>query len=174
MWFEDGLGIIYLILLLDEQSTLPLYDPEAKEAVEVVLIDLQIMRAACLSLELASCFFSSTSTKFRERYLHEMMQLYADEFGSHCDVLGVEYLPGFSYDTVQRRFHRAKVMGAVMGIQFLPIVLKDALDAPDMENFTQEKDLSEMIISEMATRPTEQLKERLHELIKELHNEGVI
>jgi len=150
------------------------FDPDTKEAVEIVLIDFQIMREACPSMELAYCIYSSTTTKFREKHLHEMLQLYADEFRRHCDVVGVEYLPGFSYEALQRRFHRAKLMGAVLGIQFLPIVLKDALDAPDMEKFSQDKELSEMMISAMGTRPTEQYKERLYELIKELHNEGVI
>jgi len=129
------------------------------------------MREACPTQDLAYCIYPSTSPAFRENYLDEMLQLYADEFRRLCDTVGVEYLPDFSFEALKRRFHRAKLMGALLRIMVLPIMLNDA---SDMENFKEDVDLSEMIKTAMSSPAAEQYKEKVYQLVKELNNEGVI
>jgi len=104
-----------------------------------------------------------------------MLQLYADEFMRHCDTIGVEYLPGFGHEALKRRFHRAKYMGAFLGVMVLPLMIKESSDTPvDMEKFKKDVDLSEIMVAATGVSPTGKYKERLYGLVKELYDEGVL
>jgi len=107
--------------------------------------------------------------------LKDFLRLYADEFMFHCDALGVPYLPGFSYESLVRRFHRSKVVGFIMGMIILPVLLKDAKEAQDLDSLKGDMDIGEMFISALGPQGDNIVyKQRLYALCKEMYAEGVI
>jgi hypothetical protein len=151
------------------------YDEVTNKAVELVLIDLQMMREACPTTDLAYLIYTSTTSEFRKKHLEDMLMLYYMSFKSYCDQLGVEYLPGFSFENLKLRFHITKLLGLVMAVMALPIMLKDAKDVQDLEKVSLGADVGEMFASLMGNTDGNLLfKDRLLGVCHDLFNEGVI
>jgi thiamine kinase-like enzyme len=95
------------------------YDEVTRKAVELLLIDLQVMQEACPTMDLTYLIYTSTTTEFRQKHLEDMLKLYYNSFKSYCDKLGVGYLPGFSLEALKRRFHTSTYNGINHGLNGL-------------------------------------------------------
>lgn len=116
------------------------YDPLTKKAVDLVLIDLQMMMDACPTSDLGYAIYSSTSPQPRKKYLKDWLRLYCNQFMLHCDALGVPYLPGFNFESLVRRFHRSKLVSFITATIILPVLLKVATQAHDLDSCEEDMD----------------------------------
>jgi len=151
------------------------YDEKTKKAIELVLIDLQVMSDNCPTNDLVYLFYTSVSTEFRRKHMNEMLELYYNHFRNYCDQLGVEYLPGYSLEALKRRFHRSKLIGFMMCLMVLPIILKDTTNMEHLDKSTKTDDLAEMFNSIIGGEGKNvSYRERLLGVAQDLYDEGVI
>ena len=161
------------------------YDPETGKPLKTMLVDLQLFREACPTLDLVYFIYTGTTPEFRKEYLNQLLELYADSFLHYCKVLEVKTLPGFSCAELKRRFHLGKIFGLIISIMLLPIMLSEPEDAPDLDTLKRkryslgvETDLENMgemmkAINQSASRNT-CLADRFVGLAREFYVDGVL
>jgi len=151
------------------------YNKSGNKPEEIVLIDLQMVREACPTMDMVYVLYSSTDSEFRKKHLDEMLELYHDEFLRNCSLLDVEPLPGFSVEELKRRFHVSKILGYCLAIMVLPIMLKDAADVMDLEKMKEGSGLDDMFntLAENAGS-NKAYSRRITEMARELYEEGVL
>ncbi|ODM88647.1 hypothetical protein Ocin01_18035 [Orchesella cincta] len=109
------------------------YNDQGKP-VAVTLVDYQFAREACPTVDLAYFLYASIRPVIRIQKLDELLQVYHDAFVRYCEALQVNLLPGFSLETLKRRFHRAHIFGLVLSIIFLIVVLKPKQNGAKVTN----------------------------------------
>lgn len=163
------------------------YDPITKKPVEIMLVDLQVFRESCLTLDLVYFFYTSTDHNLRSQSLDSLLQLYADHFLQFCRILDTPPFPDFSVKELKRRFNRSKVLGFMMAILVLPIILtspENSVNLDDVEVKASGKegeegeipDLSDLLDSMKVKEAGDQnlMQSRFQGMILELHKDGVL
>ncbi|CAG7831095.1 unnamed protein product, partial [Allacma fusca] len=106
------------------------YDEKTGRPVQVIFIDLQMSRESDPMNDVCYTIFTSAQPDVRRKHLQSMLHVYYDTFTGICEKFGVEPLPGWSWKELNRRFHRAQIIGGFMALG-LHIMLKCT---DDMEN----------------------------------------
>jgi hypothetical protein len=150
-----------------------LYDGVTGKPEKVTLVDLQMVREGCPTLDLVIFLLSSTALSRKCQY--ELLEIYHDEFLKHCNALKVEVLPGFNLETLRRRYRRSSIFGFVLGIGYLQIILKPKAEAVDLDAMGKEVNMNDLMESALGkVKENSKLKKRLVELVEELYADGVI
>lgn len=141
----------------------------------MTLVDLQLMREKCPTLDLAYFLYCSTTSEFRKAHLNDVLAIYYHEFLTNCSKMKVEPIPDFTLNELKRRFHESKVCGYACAALILSITLKDTKDVVDVDQVNAEN--MEEIMQNMTadkTRVNSIYTERICNLAQELYDEGVI
>jgi hypothetical protein len=144
---------------------------------EVVLVDLQIYRQACPTTDLAYLLVSSVPFQVRTKHEAEFMEIYYKSFIATCEHFSVAPMPGFTLATLKRRYRRAKIFGFFMGIPLLQIVLKDPVDAVDMDKISGDNmvDMFENMLTQNPKAKKDILLQKQYAgLAQELYDDGII
>jgi len=156
------------------------YDNLTGFPIEANLIDFQVSRVSCPTIDLAYLLFISTTSDFRKKHLHHILQKYYDSFIKTCQSFGCETLPDFSMRSLQERFHRSKLYAMCMSLVVLPMILKDIqMEANGDRNDTIEIEISEInnnstIISTEKSIPYKSLLDKtVVELALDMHRDGI-
>lgn len=96
-------------------------DPE-----EVVLLDHQTFREACLTTDLVYLIYSSITTAMRKVSTSLLLQTYFEKFVENCASLNELPPVGFTYENFLRKWHRARAFAVIMSVQFITFVYKQA------------------------------------------------
>ncbi|CAL8110273.1 unnamed protein product [Orchesella dallaii] len=149
-------------------------DQVPKKPVTVTLVDWQINREACPTLDLAYFFFSSVRAPLRIPNLDALLKVYHDAFLRYCDALQVKPLKGFSFETLKRRFRRAEYFGLLMSLPLLTFVLKPPEEAVDMDADATEQltDIYANIVKDSDQNTA--LKDEICATVLNLYETGVI
>ncbi|CAL8110269.1 unnamed protein product [Orchesella dallaii] len=152
-----------------------LYNDEGpKKPVSVTLVDWQLNREACPTIDLAYFLFSSVRTSLRIPNLDKLLGIYHDAFVRYCDALQVKPLPGFSFETLKRRYRRAQHYGLLVSLPILSIVLKPPKDSIDMDTVKSEE-VSELFGSVMKGNDENALlKHEISATVLDMYETGVI
>ncbi|ODM99564.1 hypothetical protein Ocin01_07131 [Orchesella cincta] len=108
-------------------------DEEPKKPVKVTLVDWQITREGCPTVELAYFLFSSVRAPLRIANLDDLLKFYHDAFLRYCEALQVKPLKDFTFETLKRRFRRAEYFGVLMALPLLCFVLKPKDQEVDLD-----------------------------------------
>ena len=100
---------------------------------EVVLIDLQMCQEGDPFKDVNYALYVSTNEDFRKKHLTSMLHIYYDTFTNICKDFSVPTLPGWSWEELNRRFHRAQMFGVYMAVSLLPLMLKNQDEIVDMD-----------------------------------------
>jgi len=141
-----------------------------------MLVDLQKVREACPTTDLAYFFYTSTTSDLRQNHLDDLLDLYAQHFLEHCTLLGGKTMEGFSSAELKRRFHRSKPYGLLIATIVIPFILRSADDQEDWDKLaTDAKDLPELLTA-MQGKPgdNELISKRIVSMAQELFEQGVI
>jgi len=99
--------------------------------------------------------------------------VYHDAFAKVCDKLGYEKLPGFSMETLRRRYRRGKVLGFLLAMPILTFVLKPEGESVELDSL--EGDMQEIFGSMMDGRETNtRLRDRMLEIATDFYEDGII
>ena len=79
----------------------------------VTLLDLQLMKYARSTVDLAYFFGSSTSVSFRKEYLNELLQIYHKKLTKELEKFG--YVNIYSYDNLMHDFEQTWGFGFMTG-----------------------------------------------------------
>jgi hypothetical protein len=147
-----------------------------------MLVDLQLFREACPTIDLSYFFYTSTTHDFRRKHLEQLLDYYASSFLQCCKVLGVKPLPGFSPSELKRRFHLSKPFGLMSGIMLLPLMLQKPEDAQDLDKAPvtadgrEEEKFGELMKSVAISKTDENrgLQDRYVGLASELYEDGIL
>lgn len=99
----------------------------------VKLIDLQVVREACLTTDLAYFLYMSTTAELRKKHLNRLLSIYFNTFQNVCESLSVVPWPDFTFDNLRARYGKAVAFGASTALNFLPIILLPKDSAVDLE-----------------------------------------
>ncbi|CAG7722643.1 unnamed protein product [Allacma fusca] len=162
------------------------YDEKTNRPVEVVFLDFQLCRQGDPFCDVSYTLYSSGGPNLRPKHLESMLHVYYDTFTDICRTLQVPPLPAWSWEEVNRRFHRAKIFGGIHVVMFLPIMLKnvdelvnldesadlierEGLPVDGVKNFS--KLISQMSATEKSNPP---LEYRMKEVMEDLSNDGIL
>ncbi|ODM94101.1 hypothetical protein Ocin01_12582 [Orchesella cincta] len=167
-WMVASHGDCYL------NNMLFLYNDE-KKPVAVTLIDWQVIREACPTVDLAYFLYLSVRSSVRIPNLNELLSVYHDAFVRYCEVLQVSVLPGFSMETLARRFRRAQIYALLVPLPLLSIVLKPKENAAKNTEKVDSNEGANIFNSVMVGfDQNELLKDEVSSTILNLYEIGVI
>ena len=149
-----------------------LYDENGKPT-KVMLFDLQLVGEACPSLDFAKLFFTSLSPELRQRHKEDFLQIYYDSFMNICNLLKCEPFPGFTLETLSRRYRRLEIYGFILSMALLSLV-KSQPPPADGHAHPEPKDIIE--IFKMVTKGNmnnKVLMDWLCDTAAELYESGV-
>lgn len=142
-----------------------------------MLIDFQLTREGCPTIDLVYLLYTSTTVDFRRKHLEQTLTLYHDQFAKVCKTLGVEALPDFGVSTLKRKFHRSKVIGFMMAVTTFPMMLReDKKNVNNLEHVDNNVEMEDMFLEAFAEGAggSALYKTRILEIAEELYEEGVI
>ncbi|XP_042858440.1 uncharacterized protein LOC122244565 isoform X2 [Penaeus japonicus] len=152
------------------------YD-ESGSPVQVMLVDLQVVRKVSPALDLNYFFYSSFNGPERRQNLEEFFKVYHDAF-SYVMITGGFEQP-FTLDQLRDEFRNKMLFGCISGMMLIPIVLSEDEDVPDfdvksdaeMEEYVQER---HKVLLKMSQREDGLLKPRLFDMLDEMIEFGII
>ncbi|CAL8110275.1 unnamed protein product [Orchesella dallaii] len=149
-------------------------DEEPKKPVKITLVDWQVIREACPTIDLAYFFFSSVRAPIRIPHLDDLLKVYHDAFIRYCDALTVTPLPGFTFETLKRRFRRAEIFGLLVGLPLLNVVLKPPEESIDMDTVKSDQivDLFASVVD--GSDKNTLLQDEISATVLNLYEKGVI
>ncbi|CAG7727460.1 unnamed protein product [Allacma fusca] len=155
------------------------YEPKTNQPISVKLVDFQLARENCLTIDLVNFIYLSTTQNFRQENLNKVLQVYYHSFIEYCRELGVEPYDDFSMGNLKRKFHHAKIWGMINSLFVLPVVLADAADEQfplDRAAAGEELNASQMFdqLLKQGSKRNEKLATRVVQLVQEMAEEGVI
>jgi hypothetical protein len=156
------------------------YDPLKNTPISVKLVDFQLARENCLTVDLVNFIYLSTTQAFRRENLDKVLRVYYDAFVEYCGLLGVEPYPDFTMSNLVMKFHCAKIWGMINSLFVLPVVLADAADEQIQLNWDQPGgeglNAVEMFdqLLKQGTQSNDKLATRVVQLVQEMAEEGVI
>ncbi|CAL8110271.1 unnamed protein product [Orchesella dallaii] len=152
-----------------------LYNDEVpKKPVKVTIVDWQVNREACPTIDLVYFLFCSVRTSIKIPHLDDLLKVYHDAFLRYCNALEVSPLKGFSFETLKRRFRRAQHFGILVSMPLLSIVLKSVEESFDIDT-VQSDDMGELFRSMMTGSDKNALvKHELSETVLDMYKNGVI
>lgn len=140
----------------------------------VMLIDFQLSRPGCPSVDLAHLLYTSTSTQFRENHTSELLKVYFNQFTELCKVLKLNELPGFSIESLTRKFHRSKILGFFLAIVCYPMMYRED-GGDDLEQVKEDVSVDDMFLDTFSGGTDGSVyKTKILELCQELYNDGVL
>ncbi|ODM99563.1 hypothetical protein Ocin01_07130 [Orchesella cincta] len=149
-------------------------DQVPKKPVTVTLVDWQVNREACPTIDLAYFLYCSVRSSLRIPNLDKILRIYHDAFVRYCDALQVKLLPGFTFETLKRRFRRSQHFGLMVSLPLLSIVLKPKEEAVDMDS-VESNEMAEVFGSVMVGNDkNELLKHEISQTVLNLYETGVI
>ncbi|CAG7719246.1 unnamed protein product [Allacma fusca] len=110
------------------------YDEQTDRPVEVLFVDFQMSNEGDPVSDICYTLYASVAPEVRKKHLNSFLRVYYDTFTRICDQLSIPYLPGWSWEEFNRRFHRAKVIGAMMSCILLPIILKSPDELTNLDS----------------------------------------
>ncbi|CAL8110270.1 unnamed protein product [Orchesella dallaii] len=152
-----------------------LYNDEVpKKPLSITLVDWQVNREACPTIDLAYFLYCSVRTSIRIPHLDELLKAYHDAFVRFCDALQVKPLKGFSMKTLKRRYRRAQHFGLLVSLPLLSIVLKPVGESIDIDTI-QSDEMAELFSSVMQGNDKNALlKHEMGLIALDLYETGVI
>ncbi|XP_071533300.1 uncharacterized kinase-like protein D1044.1 isoform X2 [Panulirus ornatus] len=150
---------------------------DAGDPVEVMLVDLQVMRKSAPAVDLNYFLYTSFNGPERKLNLEEFLKTYYTSFSSVLEA-GHEPVP-FTLQELKHDFRRNMKFGCIAGMLAIPFVLSEAADVISMEDITEDnleeitKDRVKTIVN-MSQREDGLLKPRLLDMIDEMLEAGVI
>ncbi|KAF2358972.1 Protein of unknown function DUF227 [Trinorchestia longiramus] len=152
-----------------------LFRYEDGQVVDVCLLDLQICRHASLALDLNYFFFTSLNGDTRKKGLKSYLAAYYNAFKEVYDA--AKKPMQFTLDELHKEYINKLKFGLFMSLMVTPIVVMQAVDAPD---FTEMSDDSleekmakfrELVLSMIETSPI--LRPRVLDMFDEMVEHGV-
>ncbi|CAL4126184.1 unnamed protein product [Meganyctiphanes norvegica] len=107
------------------------YDEEGLP-VEVMLLDLQVNRMVSLATDLNHFIFASIEGPVRKPNIGQLLNDYYASFSSVIEGYG-ENLP-FTKEELVQEFRNKNAYGLIMGNIYVPTVIMETEDVPDLEN----------------------------------------
>jgi len=155
------------------------YNEKTNEPESVIVVDYQMCRETCPTMDLAYFIYSGSgaSTRLRQSIVDDLLQTYYDTFMEVCNALNCEPLPGFSFGALKYRLHRMTLFGATMCVILAPIMLLKSEDAKDLDKDEDSGDIGDMIkgVTDLVySEGGEIFKQRMSEFTTELYEMGVL
>ncbi|XP_045598758.1 uncharacterized protein [Procambarus clarkii] len=149
----------------------------AGDPVEVMLVDLQIMRRASPAVDLNYFLYSSFNGPDRTPNLETYLKIYHTSFSSVLEAGGAA-VP-YTLEELREEFRRRMLFGCITGMFLIPIVLSEAEDVPDldamtdgnMEEFAKER---QEVVLKMSMRDDGLLKHRFLDMFDDMLEAGII
>jgi len=131
-------------------------DNEDGSLKDIMLIDMQIMRVANPSIDLAYLLYSSSNNEARKEKLTEWLHIYHDALIDDLKALGYSGAE-YSFEELEKDIDHARLFGVIMGLmhcQVLQVTSKDDLDMDGMteENITEVMEKAEQKFVENAAK----------------------
>jgi len=142
---------------------------------EVLLVDFQVSKDACPTLDLAYMTYICTDQKFRQKYTEKLLKKYHDSFIQFCNILNVELLPNFTLESLSQRFHRSKLYAYCLCVIVLPIILKT--HSTDLDTLEQREGMGTgEIFLELLNGFSKNnlLQQRIIEVASDFYKDGII
>ncbi|XP_047492827.1 uncharacterized protein LOC125041686 [Penaeus chinensis] len=145
--------------------------------VQVMLVDLQVVRKVSPALDLNYFLYSSFNGPVRKQNLEEFLKVYHDAF---CHVMSTGgFEQPFSVDQLRDEFRDKMLFGCLSGMMLIPIVLSEDEDVvdfdvksdEDMEKFKKDR---QKVLLDMSQREDGMLKPRLFDMLDEMIEFGII
>lgn len=152
------------------------YD-DSDSPVQVMLVDLQVVRKVSPALDLNYFLYSSFNGPVRQQNLEEFLKVYHDAF---CHVMSTGgFGQPFSIDQLRAEFRGKMLFGCLSGMMLIPIVLSEDEDVidfdvksdEDMEKFMRDR---QKVLLDMSQREDGLLKSRLFDMLDEMIEFGII
>lgn len=144
---------------------------------QVMLVDLQVVRKVSPALDLNYFLYSSFNGPVRQQNLEEFLKVYHDAF---CHVMSTGgFGQPFSIDQLRAEFRGKMLFGCLSGMMLIPIVLSEDEDVidfdvksdEDMEKFMKDR---QKVLLDMSQREDGLLKSRLFDMLDEMIEFGII
>ncbi|XP_076069337.1 uncharacterized protein LOC143041397 [Oratosquilla oratoria] len=117
------------------------YDAESRP-VEVMLVDLQVVRRSSASTDLSYMMYTSLNGEDRRRTLDMFLYCYFTIFQEVLSAGGME--PLFTFQKLLEDYKAHRLHGILMGLLMVPALLREEGQAFDMKSITEEN-LEEMM-----------------------------
>ncbi|KAF2358973.1 Protein of unknown function DUF227 [Trinorchestia longiramus] len=153
-----------------------LFRYEDGQVVDVCLLDLQICRHASLALDLNYFFFTSLNGDTRKKGLKSYLAAYYNAFKEVYDA--AKKPMQFTLDELHKEYINKLKFGLFMSLMVTPIVVMQAVDAPDFREISDDNiekkmaELQENILGMIHTSPI--LRPRLLDMFDEMVEHGVL
>jgi len=155
---------------------------EQNEPESLILVDYQLCREICPTLELSYFIYSGSgaSSVLRQSILDELLETYYTTFMEVCKAMNCDPLPGFSLNALRYRFYRMTPVGAALSTLLTPIMLLNSDDAKDFEkdvDTANSGDVGDMIkgLTDIVfTEGDKAFKTRMIDMTKEFYDIGVL
>ena len=135
------------------------YDTITGKPAQVIFIDLQLCHEGDPFKDLNYSLYANTTQELRQKHLTSLLHLYYDKFEEICHRLNAPLPPGWSWEELNRRFHRAQIFGVYMGAAGLPLMLQNPDEVKDLEKLESPQEAS-------ADDSAEQMRHTLSEMTK--------
>ncbi|XP_045114676.1 uncharacterized protein LOC123506551 isoform X2 [Portunus trituberculatus] len=150
------------------------YD-EAGKPIDVRLIDLQICRKATPATDLNYFMYTSLNGPERKENLQSFLEIYYDTFLQVLSRAG-KTMP-FSLEELKKEYHRMNLFGFLMALMIVPLVVAEASEVMDFDEFGEDveesmKGYEEKMLAQLDTNPL--LQPRLLATYDEMLEYGVI
>lgn len=145
--------------------------------VEVMLVDLQIIRRAPLGVDLTYFFYGSFNGPDRQRNFEDYLDMYYESF---CSVLRAGDFPmPFTRQELLEEFRDKMPFGCLAGMFLVPIVLAEEGETPDFIGITEDNVDEynrgrEKTLQTMMDRKGGLVRPRLLDMFDEMIEAGVI
>ncbi|KAK3863019.1 hypothetical protein Pcinc_031168 [Petrolisthes cinctipes] len=145
--------------------------------VEVILVDLQIMRRVSLGIDLTYFLYGSFNGPDRQNNLKDFLDMYYSSFSSVLEA--GDYPVPFTRQELEQEFRNKMKYGCLVGMFLVPIVLAEEEDTTDFINLTEDnieeynRDRKEMM-ENMVGRKDGLVRPRLLDMFDEMIEAGII
>ncbi|XP_071533071.1 uncharacterized protein [Panulirus ornatus] len=150
---------------------------DAGDPIEVMLIDLQVMRKTTPVVDLNYFLYSSFNGPVRKLNFEEFLKTYHTSFSSVLKA-GEAPVP-FTLEELHKEFRQHKIFGCLSGMVLLPIVLSEAADVMDFDEMTDDnieeinKERLKKVVN-MSQKEDDLLKPRFLDMFDDMIEAGVI
>ncbi|XP_063888968.1 uncharacterized protein LOC135115860 [Scylla paramamosain] len=150
------------------------YD-ETGKPIDVRLIDLQICRKASPATDLNYFMYTSLNGPERKENLQAFLEIYYDTFSQVLSGAG-KAMP-FNLEELKKEYHRLNLFGFIMALMVVPVVVAEAADVMDLDEFSGDveegiKNFQDKAMAQLDSNPL--LQPRLLATYDEMLEYGVI